>query len=146
MRNPFAAISLAVLFPAAAFCQSSVSRPAFEIADVQASPRDTWVKKWTNAMRPGILNAGRYEIRRATMLDLIKTAWSVDADKVFGGPGWLDYDRFDVIAKAPPSTKPADLRLMLRSLLADRFHLVLREDTKTAPAYVLSAGKGAPKI
>jgi uncharacterized protein (TIGR03435 family) len=138
-------MSVAVLVPAAVFCQASASKPAFDIADVHASPRDTWVKKWTNAMQPGILNGDRYEIRRATMVDLIKTAWAVDADKVFGGPAWIDYDRFDVIAKAHP-TKPAALRLMLRSLLEDRFNLVLREDTKPVPAYVLSAGESSPKM
>ena len=42
---------------------------------------------------------GRYELRRATMVDLIRTAHAVDADKVVGGPHWLELDRFDVIAK-----------------------------------------------
>ena len=80
------------------------------------------------------------------MLDLVRTAWSVDAAKVYGGPAWLDYDRFDVIAKAPAQTTPSNLRLMLRSLLEDRFHLLVREDTKPMPAWVLSTGKDAPKM
>jgi len=48
-------------------------------------------------MQGGALRAGRFELRRATMLDLIKTAYGVDPEVVFGGPGWLELDRFDVI-------------------------------------------------
>jgi len=60
------------------------------------------------------------------MLDLIKTAYRVDADTVFGGPSWLDWDRFDVIAKVPPATSSETVGLMLQALLADRFKLVVR--------------------
>jgi len=80
------------------------------------------------------------------MLDLISTAYSVDADKVYGGPSWLDYDRFEVIAKAPPTTRPEALKLMLQALLADRFKLVVKKDTRPVPAYLLSADKGQSKL
>ena len=35
---------------------------------------------------------------------------------------------------------------MLRGLLADRFKLVVHNDTKNLPAFVLSVGKGGPKL
>lgn len=146
MRHPLAAISFAILLPAAALCQSPVPKPAFEIADVRLSPRENWVQSVANKMRPGILSNGRYEIHRATMLDLIRTAYSVDADQVFGGPSWLEYDRFDIIAKTPRTTRQADLRLMLQTLLADRFHLVVRPDSKPIPAWLLSVAGGGPKL
>jgi uncharacterized protein (TIGR03435 family) len=110
------------------------------------SPRADWVKNPAHAMQGGFLMAGRYELHRATMLDLIRTAHAVDADKVFGGPSWLDYERFDIITKAPPATRPETLRLMLRSLLADRFNLVVKQDTKPVPAYLLAKGKGDVKL
>src|SRR5665213_4600143 len=50
-----------------------------------------------SAMRT-VLSGDRYELRNATVADLIRTAWAVDADDVVGGPEWLDTDRFDVIA------------------------------------------------
>jgi uncharacterized protein (TIGR03435 family) len=53
-----------------------------------------------------VFHEGRYELRKATMLDLIKIDYGVDADTVFGGPSWLETDRFDVIAKAPSATSP----------------------------------------
>ena len=80
--------------PDAAFCQSDARNVSFDIADVHASPRSDWVKIQTHLMQGGYLSGDRYELRRATMLDMIKTAYSVDADKIYGGPSWLDYDRF----------------------------------------------------
>jgi uncharacterized protein (TIGR03435 family) len=63
------------------------------------------------------------------------------------GPAWLERDRFEVVGLADPKTSKQNLRLMLRSLLAERFALVLREGEKPMPAYVLTLGKeGKPKF
>jgi uncharacterized protein (TIGR03435 family) len=97
-------------------------------------------------MQGGLFRSGRYELRQATLMDLIKTAYAVDPDTIFGGPPWLDWDRFDISAKAPPSTSQETARLMLRNLLADRFQLVLHEDRRPQPAFVLSRGKGPLKL
>ncbi|HWE49595.1 MAG TPA: TIGR03435 family protein [Bryobacteraceae bacterium] len=135
-----------VFFSLFVLSSAVAQQPQFEIANVHVSPRSEWVKTAANQMQGGFLNAGRYELRRATMLDMIRTAWAVDADKVCGGPNWLDYDRFEVVAKAPPTTRPEALRLMLQSLLADRFGLAVRKDTKPVPAWVLRAGKGRANL
>jgi uncharacterized protein (TIGR03435 family) len=65
---------------------------------------------------------------------------------VLGGPNWLETDRFDVIAKAPQSTSPEMLKLMLQNMLAERFKLVLRKETKPLPGYALTAGNGKHKL
>lgn len=142
MVRAIATISVLALLAGAAFGQTTDSTPRFDIADVHASPKSN-----TTYMSGGILRGGRYEIRRATMVDLIRTAWSLDDNgKIQGGPNWLDLDRFDVIAKAPPSTTQETAKLMLRALLADRFKLVVHTDTKPMAALVLSLGKGKPKL
>jgi uncharacterized protein (TIGR03435 family) len=89
---------------------------------------------------------GRYEFNSATMVDLIRTAYNVDADKVLGGPNWLESDRFDVLAQTPPKTTPDSAKLMLQSLLADCFKLVLHKDAHALPTYALSVGKGGSKL
>ncbi len=144
--RPFAHISVIALLSGVVFGQTVGASPAFDIADVHVSARANWVQKAGNQMQGGLLNGDRYELRRATMLDLIRIAYGIDADKVYGGPSWLDYDRFEVIAKAPPATRPQTLKLMLQSLLADRFKLVAKNDTRPAPAWVLSTGKVQPKL
>jgi uncharacterized protein (TIGR03435 family) len=151
MTRAFACIGSVALLSGMAFGQAAPAQtvgvaPAFDIADVHVSPRSTWTKTAGNSTQGGVLNAGRYELRRATLLDLIKIAYTVDADKVSGGPSWLDYDRFDVIAKTQPAARPETVKLMLQSLLADRFKLVVKADTRPMPAYVLSMGPGKPKL
>src|SRR5687768_14775428 len=125
MTRALACTALGLLVPVMAFAQAGAAGPAFETADIHASPRTTNL-----AMRGGAVRDGRYELRNATMVDLIRTAYGVDADKVVGGPSWLELDRFNVIGKVPAGTDVATAKVMLRTLLADRFKLVVRDDTK----------------
>ena len=134
-------LSPVVLITAIALAQDSQAVSAFQVADIHKSAPAT-----NPAMQGGILRGGRLEFRQATMLDLIKTAYGVDPDVVFGGPIWLDWDRFDVIAKSPVDTPSGTVRLMLRALLADRFKLVAHKDTRPVQGFMLTAGKGKPKL
>ena len=61
----------------------------------------------------GVLRGERYDLRKATVLDLIQIAYNLDPDTVLGGPNWLEFDQFDIAAKAPARTPPATIRLML---------------------------------
>ncbi len=97
-------------------------------------------------MEGGNLRGDRYIIHQGTMLDLIATAYGVDSTFVQGGPTWLETDRFEIIAKAPPATSKDTLKLMLQSLLAERFNLTLHNGTAPMPAYVLTEGKGKAKL
>jgi uncharacterized protein (TIGR03435 family) len=139
-----ARITLAIFLSGTVFAQPA-PKAAFEIADVHIADIHA-VSFNQRRMRGDVLIGGRYELRMATMVDLIRIAYSVDANRVFGGPSWLEWGRFDVIAKAPQSTPPATIKLMLQALLADRFKLVVHNDTKPVPAYVLSRGSGELKM
>lgn len=98
-------------------------------------------------MEGGIpLRGDRLVFHQATMLDLIAAAYSLDPSLVTGGPSWLETNRFEVIGKTAPTTSKDNVKLMLQSLLADRFKLVVHNGTAPLPAYVLSVGKGKPKL
>ena len=130
------------LFALLAALSAQAQEPKFDIADVHVSPTARGFAQNFG----GVLRAGRYVNRDATMLNLIVAAYGVSEDTIAGGPGWISSDLFDVIAKVPDGTTTATANLMLRSLLADRFHLVIRSETSPVPRYVLSVGKGAPKL
>ena len=119
-----------------AFSQSSEAPPRFEIADVHVS-----AKIQNPFVRTSPARGGRYELKYATMVDLIHIAYGFDADKVVGGPNWLEMDRFDLVAKVPPDTSEEAQKLMLQSLLADRFKLVVHKENRPLPTYALTAGK-----
>jgi uncharacterized protein (TIGR03435 family) len=74
------------------------------------------------------------------MVDLIRTAYAVDADKVVGGPHWLELDRFDVIARVPASATRDSVRPMLQALLGERFGLAIRQEVADVDGYALVRG------
>jgi uncharacterized protein (TIGR03435 family) len=141
-------ILLALLF-GPLFAQSNVTPhdssrdkpPAFEAADVHAS-----AYRRMPFMNGNVVRGDRYVLHQATIVDLIATAYGVDPSTVQGGPIWLERDRYDVIAKAPSTTPPAAVKLMLQSLLADRFKLVLHDGSQPLPAFVLTNGRGPLKL
>jgi uncharacterized protein (TIGR03435 family) len=120
-----------------AFGQSTEPATKFEAATISISPPQST----SRLARGPYLRNGRWEMRLATMVDLIAAAYNVDDDKVAGGPSWLELDRFDIAAKVNGKPSAEALRPMVQALLADRFKLVVKQDIKPAPAYLLTLGK-----
>ena len=146
MTQAWTSIGLAVLLSGGAFGQAGITAsetpaPAFEAADVHVSP-----KVRVPSMAAGGLRGTRYLVRQATLVDLISLAYGIDNDKILGGPNWLDLDRFDVSARAPAGSTPEQAKLMLQTLLAQRFSLKVHNDSKELPGFVLSAGSGKTKM
>jgi uncharacterized protein (TIGR03435 family) len=131
----FIGLSALVLLVNAAGGQTASAPVAFEAADVHASPERL------HPEMHGSLRGGRVSLRDATLADLIATSYHVDPADVFGGPSWLDFDRFDINAKAAANTSDEAGVAMLRGLLADRFQLMVHTDKRPLPAFVLSVGK-----
>jgi uncharacterized protein (TIGR03435 family) len=77
---------------------------------------------------------------------LIGLAYDVFDSQISGGPNWLDTEKYDIQAKAGSALKVWRMRLMLQSLLAERFRLALHRETKEEPIYELVVAKGGPKI
>jgi uncharacterized protein (TIGR03435 family) len=125
----------------------SAPQPKFELADVHVSPTAFWFAQNTGGqIRPGLISNGLYIYRDATVLNLIQAAYGITEDMVSGGPSWLKSDLFDVVAKVPAGTTPESLKIMLQSLLADRFALKTDTESKPSPRYVLAVGKAKPKM
>lgn len=124
---------------------SPAAPPHFDQATIQSSP----FANHPNTNFEYMTGSSRFYVRQATLLELIRSAWNAwtpDRNRILGGPSWLDFDRFDIAATAPHGSSQDDMRLMLRTLLTERFGLVVHTGTKLMPAYVLSVGKGGPKL
>jgi bla regulator protein BlaR1 len=95
----------------------------------------------------GIQPGGRLTATNVTVRELIRLAYQVQPFQILGGPAWLNSDRFDVQAKAEaefppgapltPGSGPGVPQRMLQGLLADRFKLVVRPETREMPTYDL---------
>jgi uncharacterized protein (TIGR03435 family) len=131
----------------AALC-SVVFAQTFEIADIRSSAPDSspYTHGSNRSMSSALLPNGRYEIRNATMADLIETAWGISAEEIAGGPSWLESDKFDVAAKVPAGADRSSLGLMLRSLLVERFQLKARTENREIPVFGLVRNGGPVKL
>jgi uncharacterized protein (TIGR03435 family) len=59
---------------------------------------------------------------------IVTYAYSMQNSRVEGGPDWLDTVRYDITAKASEAATQDQMLLMFRTLLADRFKLVMHID------------------
>src|ERR1700733_11768606 len=138
----FALVAATSFLAALAFGQSNppaqptATQTTFEVADVHVSAPSR-----NPFLRGPLLRRGLYVIHFATMVDLIRTAYGVEAERVLGGPTWLENDTFDVIAKPPAGSTTDNVKPLLRELLADRFQLAVHNDNRPVPAYAIKAGK-----
>jgi len=75
--------------------------------------------------------------------DLIAEAYRVQPFQISGGPGWLDSDEYDIDARAEASVTRERLRLMLHTLLEERFRLSLHRETREVRVYTLMVDRMA---
>jgi len=85
-------------------------------------------------------------MRNVTLLSCLRWANDVRDYQITGGPDWRNSDRFDIVAKPPAAASDDQLKLMLRSLLVDRFKLALTRETKELPAYVITVDKNGHRL
>ena len=142
--------AVALLLGTAGTLTAQDTPPAFEVASVK-------INKSGGANRfiqpqPG----GRLNVTNMPLRNLIAFAYQVRIFQVDGGPNWIDSVGFDIVAKAPGEVssvspgQPSEYQMMLRRLLADRFKLVVRDETREVPIYTLtlarSDGRLGPRI
>jgi uncharacterized protein (TIGR03435 family) len=118
--------------------------PRFEVASIKPSgdPRNYFVD---NTSPRAFMTGARFDIQLASLMALVTTAYHVELFQV-SGPSWMSETRFDIIAKPPEGTTTGQIPEMLRALLAERFHLAVRTESKEQTVYVLSVAKDGLKL
>lgn len=95
----------------------------------------------------GVMPGGRFRLKAVPTRTLIQLAYSVREFQIAGEPSWVNDERYDVDAKAEGEITSSDqVRSMLQALLADRFKLALRRETRTGRVYELVPARGGLKI
>ena len=84
-------------------------------------------------------------MRNIRLSSCLKWAYGVQ-DSQIAGPDWVGIERYDIVALAPGPTTEENLKLMLRSLLADRLKLALHHASKEVGIYGLVVAKNGPKF
>jgi uncharacterized protein (TIGR03435 family) len=113
---------------------------SFEVASVK---RNTDSGHNTMTCLPG---GERFRVRNMPLLWLLGAAYDIPNRQISGVPEKMATETYDIEAKAERPVNREKMMIMLRTLLEDRFKLVVRRDTKELPAQVLMVAKGGPKI
>lgn len=146
------------MLAALALCQTSQEEETFEVASVKAvnpgvqdlppgGPNLPFPVAELFQFRggPGSSDPGRINYSGVTMRMLLQRAYRLRSDQI-AGPNWIDDQRYEVTANVPPGSDDQRVRLMLRSLLTERFQVQLHREKKTMPIYDLVVAKGGPKL
>jgi uncharacterized protein (TIGR03435 family) len=90
---------------------------------------------------------GRIAITDLNVKRLITVAYGVRDAQIIGGPKWMATDGYDIAGKADTKVTTADrLKLLLQSLLSDRFKLAVHYETKELPVYEMTIARGGLKM
>ena len=104
--------------------------------------------------RPGnprlqVLPDGELIARAVPVIRLLSYAYDVPVNpspRLSGLPDWTSHEQYDIDAKAFSDAVPGNPQQMIRRLLADRFHLVIRTENKPMAIYALTIASGGPKL
>jgi uncharacterized protein (TIGR03435 family) len=155
----------AALVSSAVLSAQTPTASAFEVATIRMSKQQTGIRggscSGTEPIAAGPIAAmagaqgiaaappGVCQFTAVTLKNLIGEAYGLGlepGDDVTGGPGWLGTTRFDVRAKAEQPRPRAELRLMMRTLLATRFGLAMHSESRPADGFALVVAEGGPKL
>jgi uncharacterized protein (TIGR03435 family) len=148
MRQGMTVAGLVTVAGILAFGQSPDSKLEFEVATIKpwAAPAGGGRGMFMGLRGgPGTPDPGQITISGLPLKFLLANAYDVRPYQIIG-PGWLDMERFDIVAKVPPGTTKEQARIMMQNLLADRFGMKLHHETKDSQVYELVVGKNGPKM
>jgi uncharacterized protein (TIGR03435 family) len=86
-----------------------------------------------------------YRCTYMVLANLIVNAYGIPLYRL-SGPDWMRGQQFEITAKVPEGATRDDLKLMLQSMLADRFKLAVHHETREMPKYDLVVAKGGPRL
>jgi uncharacterized protein (TIGR03435 family) len=150
---------LTILFSSLAFGQAPASRLEFDVVDIKLN---------NSGSIDGvgeILPSGQFRGINIPVKEIIKFAYSLRDEAIVGAPGWVVSDRYDIVGKGPAAGSSETFwrsdsmlqlmrlyytdqtfRLMVQSLLADRFKLSVHQEQRPTNVYALTVAKGGPKM
>jgi uncharacterized protein (TIGR03435 family) len=131
---------------------SGAPSPSFEVVSIKPNISGDPNRGYISFQTPGSLTATQVTTRL-----IIRFAYNIKDFQLSGGPGWINSEAYDIdakvddslavkLAKLPTEQRLDQNRLMVQSLLADRFKLSVTRSTRELPVYALVVAKGGPKL
>jgi uncharacterized protein (TIGR03435 family) len=132
-------LAAAAILALALTTHAQAPRPEVEVAVIRLSP--------PGGGDNGLIHItpGRFEAHNMTVRKLIYIAYKIKANRVLGGPHWLDSDPYDITATVQDMSGD-NFTLTLQTLLEDRFKLKLHPDIREGNVFDLTIAKGGLKM
>lgn len=150
----FAAVTLVAATALVPASHAQVALPTFEVATIKHSnPNNT-------LLATSRFSQDKFDARNITLKELIAVAYDLNFDtsqQISRGPGWVNSEKFDVVAKVDESVlaqlrklsaerQGEQRRIMIQQLLSDRFALRIHREPRELAVYTLVIAKGGPKL
>ena len=122
--------------------QQQTLKPAFDVVSIKPN-----LSAGDSTMLGGPdLGHGLFRARNVRVRNLVQFAYNVQDFLIFGGPGWINSDRFDIEAKADGPLTIEQGRALVKGMLEDRFQLKVRRENASKSVYSLMIGRGGAKL
>src|SRR5258708_18510247 len=131
-------VSLLALSLGDGHCQSLAEASAFEVASITpCKPGTPEPRLEHTGMAQFTSPGGRFRASATTLKFLLEWAYGIQPAQHLGGPSWIDTDRYDIVARAEGNPTDDQMKLMTRTLLAERFELKFHRESKELPVLVM---------
>lgn len=135
------------------WAQPQTVAPKFDVVSIRLVPPNA-PPLIREADYSSILPGGRFIDARIPLSVMIGVAYNMKTgSQVIGLPAWAENTSYEIAAKAgeeysaaTPRENIEQVRLMVRAMLADRFHLEIHSETKNGEGFLLDVAKGGLKI
>jgi uncharacterized protein (TIGR03435 family) len=121
------------------------SAPRFEVSSIKLWQRPTTSAPGAYRSVPAPPGSGIFN-RSTTLAWLIAEAYGVQDFQLSGGEDWVRTERYDVAARAGRDVSEAELGEMVKALLADRFRLRIRNETREGPILELRLARSDGQV
>jgi uncharacterized protein (TIGR03435 family) len=125
--------------------------PSFEVASVKSN-RTEALGTTLFPLGPGdayAANGGRFRATNQALITYLRFAYRLGQGDLLDLPRWVYNERFDVEARATGEPTKDQMRAMMRSLLKDRFKLVVHTEQRTQAIFDLdlaTPGRTGPQL
>jgi uncharacterized protein (TIGR03435 family) len=115
--------------------------PSFEVITIKPSRREPMDKGFGQRGR-------RFTVNNESVTDIVTLAYGLHLRQMAGAPSWAESEKFDFEGEADGEGIPSldQWRIMLRKMLADRFHLAFHTEKRELPVYALTVAKTGMKM
>lgn len=142
---------LGLMLPVVARSEDAVKR--FDTVAIHVVPVDAPVLS-RPAGASSVFPGGKFIDQRIPLIVMIGFAYGVhNGEDVVGLPKWAENTSYSITATAgkdfsatSPEDNEAQLRLMMRTMLSDRFHLQIQSETRDQQGLMMEVGAGRLRI